>query len=131
LLCIHVDAFVFLYCLVLTKDQNEFKLFFQNAFRSIFLLRYTYIIFLQSNSLFLIRQSTSTNFSEFFSDFLCSLFLLICEHNLIFRCSKISYHELQILYLSFSCSIMSLENFPEFLELSEYFFGLNNYFGLF
>jgi hypothetical protein len=59
-----------LYCLVLTKDQNEFKLFFQNEFRSIFLLGYTYIIFLQSNSLFLICQSTSINFSRIFPTFL-------------------------------------------------------------
>jgi hypothetical protein len=56
-----------------------------------------------------------------FSGFLCSLFLLIYEHNLIFRCSKISFHVFQILYLGSSCSIMSLRIFPEFSELSKYF----------
>ena len=38
-----------------------------------------------------------------------------------FRCSKLSYHGLQILYLGYSCSIMYLGIFPEFLELLEYF----------
>jgi hypothetical protein len=65
-----------LYCLVLTKDQNKFKLFFQNAFRSIFLSRYTYIIFLQSNYLFLIRQSTSINFLGIFPTFSVAYFHL-------------------------------------------------------
>jgi hypothetical protein len=125
-------------------DQRSkcIQVVFLNAFRSIFLLWYTYIIFLRSNSLslsssfigsflkyFLCNPNHSVSCPSInlykllgnFSDFFYSLFSLVCEHSLIFRCSKISYHELQILYLGFSCSIMSLRIFPEFSELSEYF----------
>jgi hypothetical protein len=65
-----------LYCLVLTKDQNEFKLSYQNAFRSIFLLWYTYIIFLQSNSFFSHLLINLYKLLENFSDFSVACFHL-------------------------------------------------------
>jgi hypothetical protein len=62
-----------------------------------------------------------------FSDFFCSLFPLVSEHSLIFRCSKISFHVFQILYLGSSCSIMSLGIFfLNFRSFRSIFRGLNN-----
>ena len=68
---------------------------------------------------FLICQSIYKNLPEIISSFFWNLFPLFCEYNLIFICSKLSYHALQIIYLGSPCSIMSLINFSEFLELSE------------
>jgi hypothetical protein len=110
-----------LYCLVLTKDQNKFRLSFQNAFRSIFLLWYIYISFFYNQIPCFSSANQPLQTSREFFGLFCSLFLLTCEHNLIFRCSKISYHELQILYLDSTCSLISSRIFPEFLEPTEYF----------
>jgi hypothetical protein len=51
---------------------------------------------------------------EIFSSFFYNFFPLICEHNLICRCSKIPFHDQQILYLGSSCSKISLGFFPNF-----------------
>ena len=63
---------------------------------------------------FLIRQTISINFSGIFLAF-------SVEHNPIFRCSKQTYHELQILYLGPSCFIISRIIFSKFLEHLKYF----------
>jgi len=63
---------------------------------------------------FLIRQTISINFSRIFLAF-------SVEHNLIFRCSKLSYNALQILYLGSPCFIISLIIFSKFLEHLKYF----------
>jgi hypothetical protein len=138
-----LTGYCLMWCLLVNSCVLRASKVFKNTFsRSIFLLRHVFIFFRNQYSLFLILSSRwefpkifitqiilsvsrlSINLYKLlrnFSGFLCSLFLLICEHNIIFRCSKISFHVFQILYLGSSCSIMSLRIFPEFLELSEYF----------
>ena len=103
-------AFIFFYNQILCFSA---QVFIGSFLKSFFV---TQITLLSSSSA---NQSLQTSW-EFFSIF-WNWFLLVCKHNLIFNCSKLSYHEPQILYLSSSCSIISLGIFPEFLELSEYF----------
>jgi hypothetical protein len=66
-------------------------------------------------SLSSINLSLKTS-QELFQLFL-KLFPLFCEYNL----TKISFHELQIHHLAFSCSKQSQRISPEFSELLENF----------
>jgi hypothetical protein len=80
---------------------------------------------------FIIHQSMYQNFLGIFPAYSRPFSSLFWEHNLIFRCSNISFHELQILYLVFSCSKMSQRISLKFSELSEYFSRLKYQFWTF
>ena len=122
LLCVLRVSKIFKLCLVERSSWSvRLYLYLQQNFLVFFSAQVFIWSFLKSflynpnhSFQFLIRQTISINFSRIFLAF-------SVEHNLIFRCSKLSYHALQILYLGSSCFIISLIIFYKFLEHLKYF----------